>query len=151
METWSLALISLLLLLCAAGLMASHVRAWRRIRQQEPPPEDFDYRRRQYRRRMQTSAMLGLLAVAIFVGQLISSRIESRFFALGYWGAVLLVVGWVALLAAVDMLATKHHFNRLRQTYFVEQAKLHAQLHRIQASRGNGKASKEDPDSEPAN
>lgn len=128
--------------------MTSHVRTWRRLRQQELGPDDYDYRRRQYRRRMQTSAMLGLLAVAILVGQLIALRIESRVLLLSYWGGVLLVVGWVGLLAVVDMLATKHHFSRLRQGYLVEQAKLQAELRRIRAARGNGKPSKRDHEPE---
>jgi len=88
--------------------------------------------------------MLGLTAVAVFVGQLVVPRIESRLLASAYWGAVLLMVGWVSLLAAADVLATKHHFTRLRQTYLVEQAKLHAQIRRMQATRGNGQAAKRD-------
>lgn len=88
--------------------------------------------------------MLGLTAVAVWVGQLVISRIDSKLVGSAYWGAVLLMVGWVGLLAAADVLATKHHFTRLRQTYLVEQAKLHAELRRIQAARGNGKAPKRD-------
>lgn len=91
---------------------------------------------------MQTSAMLGLLALAILVGQRVGSRIESRLFVFSYLGVVLLMVGWLVLLAVADMLATKHHFGRMRRTYLVEQAKLQAELRRIQASRGNGKAAK---------
>jgi hypothetical protein len=132
----------LFLLLCAAGLMTLHVRTWRRARRQELQSDDLDYGRRQYRRRMQTSAMLGLLAVAIFVGQLVTARIESKLFVFGYWGGVLLLVVWVALLAVVDLLATKHHFSRMRHTYLVEHAKLQAELRRFQTSRGNGKAAK---------
>lgn len=139
---WSQVLMPLLLLLCAVGLMISHVRTWRRARRQELQPDELDYRRRQYRRRMQTSAMLGLLAVAIFVGQLITGRIESKAFLLCYWGLVLLVLGWVGLLAVADILATKHHFGRLRQAYRLEQVKLQAELRRIQAARGNGEAPK---------
>ena len=143
-DIWTSALFSLFLLLCAAGLLTSHVRTWRRLQQQGLEPDDLDYRRRQFRRRMQTSAMLGLLAVALFVGQLATSRVESKLFVFGYWGGVLLVVGWVGLLSVADILATKHHFGRLRQTYLVEQAKLHAELRRIQATRGNGEAKKQD-------
>jgi hypothetical protein len=147
-DIWSLALISSLLLLCALGLMALHVRTWRRAQQQPLQPDDLDYHRRQYRRRMQTSAMLGLMAVAILVGQLATSRIESKLVVCGYWGVVLLMVGWVGLLAVADMLATKHHFNRLRQTYLIEQLKLHAELRRIRAARGNGKAPKSEHEPE---
>ena len=138
MDVWSSALISLLLLGFAAGSMASHVRTWRRAKRQEPEEDSFDYSRRQFRRRMQTSAMLGVLAVAIFAGQLITG---PRLLLIVFWGATLLLVVWVVLLAVADMVATKFHFGRLRQTYIIEQAKLKAELRRIQALRGNGKAS----------
>jgi peptidoglycan/LPS O-acetylase OafA/YrhL len=136
MGIWSSVLVSLLLLLFAAGLMAMHVQSWRRLRRREPDPHEFDYRRRQLRRRMQTSGLLGLLAVAIFVGQWVT---EPNLLGFLFWGGVLLVLAWVALLAIVDMLATKHHFARLRQTYLVEEAKLQAELRRIRATAGNGK------------
>jgi len=137
-NVWSLFLVSLFLLLCATGLMLSHLRTWRRFRQQEPGSEERDYRRRQFRRRMQTSAMLGLMAIAIFVGELLTRRIESPWFRLGFWGGVLLVVLWVALLAVVDIWATKHYYQRLRQSYLIEEAKLQAELRRLQARRSNG-------------
>ena len=118
--------------------MALHVRTWRRAQRQELDTEGLDYRRRQFRRRMQTSAMLGILAVAIFVGQLIPE--EATVLIRVFLGGVLLVLVWVGLLAVADMLATKHYYGRLRQTYLIEQAKLHAELRRIQATRSNGKA-----------
>ena len=140
MNTWSSALVSSFLLLCAAGLMFSHVRTWRRFRELELEPEEFDYRRRQFRRRMQTSAMLGLLAIAIFVGELLVAWSDSVWFGMSFCVGMLIVVIWVGLLAAVDIFATKHHYNRLRQSYVIEQAKLQAELRRIQAKRGNGRA-----------
>jgi hypothetical protein len=56
-----------------------------------------------------------------------------------YWGAVLLLVLWMALLAVADMVATKFHFTRLKTDYMVEQAKLRAQMRKIQGVEGNGK------------
>ena len=120
--------------------MFSHVRTWRRFRELELEPEEFDYRRRQFRRRMQTSAMLGLLAIAIFVGELLIAWIDSVWFGMSFCVGMLIVVIWVGLLAAVDIFATKHHYDRLRQSYVIEQAKLQAELRRIQAKRGNGRA-----------
>ena len=129
------------LLLCATGLMISHLRTWRRLQQGELEAEEFDYHRRQFRRRTQTSGLLGLLAVAIFVGRLILTT-GPPLLVLIFWIGVLLVLGWMALLALVDIWATKHHFGRLRQTYLIEEAKLQAELRRIRAARGNGKANK---------
>ena len=140
MDIASVILVSLLLLFAAVGLMLSHVRSWRAFQQAELHAEEFDYRRRQFRRRMQTSAMLALLAVAVFVGYLLTVWLRSAWFAPVYWIAVMGVACWVALLAVVDIWATRHHFGRLRHDCLVEQAKLKAEIRRIQSVRGNGKA-----------
>jgi predicted lipid-binding transport protein (Tim44 family) len=139
MDIWSSALISLFLLLCAAGLMVSHVRTWRRVQSQQPEAAERDYHRRQFRRRMQTSAMLGVLAVGILLGRLLMSFGAPPLVIFLYWTGVILLVLWLALLAVADMLATKHYFGRLRQDYLIEQAKLQAEVRRIQAARRNGK------------
>ena len=142
MDIWSSLLISSFLLLCAAGLMASHVRSWRNVlgQRQGLDSREFDYRWRQYRRRMQTSAMLGLLAVALLVGQLIQRLSLPPLAVFVFWGGVLLLVVWLALLAVADIVATKHYFGKLRRDFLIEQAKLQAELRRIQQLRGNGQA-----------
>lgn len=142
MDIWSSLLISSFLLLCAAGLMASHVRSWRNLLRQRQGPDssEFDYRRRQFRRRMQTSAMLGILAVALLVGQLIKRLPLPPLAVFVFWGGVLLLVAWLALLAVADIVATKHYFGKLRRDFLIEQAKLQAELRRIQQLRGNGRA-----------
>ena len=140
MDDPSVALVSLVLLLFAAWFTVSHVRTWRAFQLQNLEPEDFDYRRRQYRRRMQTSAMLGILAVAMFAWKLLADWLNSPIFSTVFLIAIMLLVCWIALLALVDVWATKHHFGRLRYRCTVEQAKLEAELRRIQSVRGNGKA-----------
>ena len=139
MDTASSTAVAVFLLLCAAGLMTLHVCAWRKSKRQELEASELDFRRRQFRRRMQTSAMLGVLAVAIFIGPLITERGPPTLVFI-FWGGTLLVVCWVGLLAVVDVIATKFHFGRLREKYLIEQAKLQAEIRRIQAKRGNGKA-----------
>ncbi len=135
----SIPLFSLFLLAVSAWLMISHLRSWRRHQGQDLDAEDFDYRRRQFRRRMQTGAMLGILAVALGVGQPLTEWLHSAWFFVAFWIGVLLVVCWVALLAVVDVWATKHHFGRLQHRWLVEQAKLESEVRRIQSVRGNGK------------
>jgi hypothetical protein len=88
---------------------------------------------------MHTSAMLGLLAIAVLIGYVLTWWLRSGWFALVFWTAVMVLACWVMLLAAMDIWATKRHFGRLRHHYVVEQAKLEAQIRRIQALRGNGK------------
>ena len=135
----SVLVVTVILLLAAAGMIFSHIRVWRDFRQEELGPEEFDYRRRQFRRRMQTSAMLGILGVAIFVGYVLTLWLNSPTFTVVYWIAIILALVWTCLLAMVDIWATKHHFRRLRDHCLVEQAKLRAEIRRMQAFRGNGK------------
>ena len=139
MDYWSSALVSFLLLITAVGLLVWHVRAWRAARAQPIEPKEFEYRRHQFRRRMQTSAMLGLLGVLIPLGQWLTPWAQSRLFAAIFWGGVLLLIVWMALLALVDILATHYHFSRLRNDYLIERAKLNAEIRRMQAVRANGK------------
>ena len=56
-----------------------------------------------------------------------------------YWACVLLLVAWVGILAVIDIWATKYYYGKLRDTYRIEQARLQAELRRIQSGRGNGK------------
>jgi amino acid permease len=137
--------VSIVLLLATAVLMLSHVRAWRAFQQQHLDAVEFEYRRRQFRRRMQSSAMLGLLAIAIAVGYLLTVWLRSGWFAALYWVAVLVLLCWIGLLALADMWATRYYFGRLRQENLVEQAKLQSEIRRIQAYQGNGKSRETSP------
>lgn len=138
----SVLLVSILMLATTAGMLYSHVRAWREYQQQQLDAEEYDYRRRQFRRRMQTSAMLGILGIAIFVGYVLTLWLKSPEFTVIFWIAVIMVLLWTCLLALVDIWATKHHFTRMRDHCLVEQAKLRAEIQRMQAFRGNGKGKK---------
>ncbi len=132
-----------LMLVCALGLMVSHVRSWRVQRAAGLDPKELEYRRRQFRRRMQTSAMLAVVAAALPIGLWVLSRWPKV--GAFFWGGVLSLVLWLGTLALADMWATKRYYGKLRYDYRVEQARLEAELRRIQAARGNGKPSKSFP------
>jgi hypothetical protein len=144
MENWSIAIFSALVTLAAAGLLGSHVRAWHKAQQTITDPVELDFRRRQFRRRMQTSAMLGLLGPGVLVGRLLVHFRPEPMVILIYWGVVLLVLIWISLLAIVDVWATRFHFGRVQERLLLEQAKLRAQLQHKQSVRGNGKAGPQD-------
>ena len=130
MDFYSSALMSLALLASAGSLLWWHLRTWRTAQTEEADTREFEYRRRQCRRRLQTGAMLGLLGAAIFPGHLLTVWAASRLFAILFWGGVLLVALWMGLLALADILATQHHFSRLRTDYLIERAKLEAEIRR---------------------
>ncbi|HYW78663.1 MAG TPA: hypothetical protein VE890_03765 [Thermoguttaceae bacterium] len=127
-------LVSCFLLICAAGLMWSHRQSWRLVQQDDVDAVEHDYRRRQFRRRMQTSAMLGVLAVALPVVDWLTTGSKSIGLHLACWGVVLLLVVWIGLLALTDLIATKYHFGRMQSRYLVEEAKLKAHLTRLDTS-----------------
>src|SRR3989304_748239 len=104
MVAWSSLLMSLLLFLAALGLMYWHVKSWHAARQSDLSPNELDFYRRQFRRRMQTSAMLGFLALAILAGEFLTRWVNSQLFFGLYWVGTLLLVIWVALLAGVEIL-----------------------------------------------
>ncbi len=130
----------MLLLAAAMGLMAWHIRAWESFGRREADAPEFHYRRRQFRRRMQTSAMLGLSAIALGVGQPLTIWVHSAYFTPIYWIAVVLLVCWMVLLALVDAWSSRIYYGRLRQQCRLEEIKLQAEVRRLQAVRGNGKA-----------
>lgn len=130
---------SLLLLAASAVMLGLHVRAWRRVQNEQLDEREHDFRRRQFRRRMQTSAMLGVLAVAILIGHWITSPPLPPLAPLVFWGVVVLVVLWMGMLAMADLVVTRLHFRRLRDGYLVQQARLQAELRRIQSTQANGK------------
>ena len=141
LEFWTCLGFSLFLLTAAVGLIVWHMRAWRTASVSNYDARQLDFHWRQFRRRMQCSAMLVFLAAAVFVGQWITSPPFAPVFVILFWGGTLLIVAWLALLAMADIIVTVHHFQGLRADCLVEQAKLNIEAKRIKSVGGNGRAS----------
>jgi hypothetical protein len=130
--------------LCVSSviLVAWHTRAWKRLQDAEIDSRERDFRCRQYRRRMQTSVMLGVVGVAICIGQFLMRGVDSRVVLVTYWSGVLLLVFWLVLLAAADMVATSFYYSREKTEYIVDHAKLRGELQRLREEEApvrNGK------------
>ncbi|MEN6459232.1 MAG: hypothetical protein ABFC63_09905 [Thermoguttaceae bacterium] len=132
MELLTVIIVAACLTLASGVMMLSHVRTWRAFQRGGPYAPDFDYRRRQFRRRMQTSAMLGILAVSLPIGVALTEWLRSGLFAFCYCLAAVLLVCWILLLAIVDIWATKRHFGRLGDKFLFEKLKLDAELRRAE-------------------
>jgi hypothetical protein len=141
-EIWSSALFALVLWTAAAWLMNSHLRDWREVlrKKDELEQEEFDFRRQQFRRRMQTSAMLGVVGTAMLAGGLLMLIWPHPLVVTVFWGGVMLLVLWLGLLALADMAWTRFHFSRLKRNHLAEEARLQAELRRLKRTRGNGQA-----------
>jgi hypothetical protein len=123
-------LFSLLLLLVAGVLMLVHWRRWKAFQREELPPAEHDYRRRQFRRRMQASGMIGIVGIALVFGDTFIVWFNDWVVTVVFWAAVLLVTIWIALLAMVDIWATRAYIDRIYENDILEQTKLQAELFR---------------------
>ena len=120
------------LVIASLWMMQTHIRAWRAARADESrEPHELNYRRRQFRRRMQTSGILGLLGIAILVGHFIKPPMAIVVVAV-YWATVLLMVAWLLVLACFDAIATQLYFRRIQRRNESEQIRLKAKLRRVQ-------------------
>ncbi len=104
-------LFAVALVLIGGVLVGLHLRSWRSARERDLEGEEFEFAHGQYRRRMQTSAMVSLVGVLIFIGQWVSGGVLVLFF----WLAVVLIVVWIMLLAMADVMATRVHFYLFRK------------------------------------
>jgi hypothetical protein len=128
---------------CAVGLMFWHVKSWRAQQASDLEAKELDYHRRQFRRRMQSSALGLILVASIPIGMWIIPRWPK--IAAMYWGGVLLLVVWIVMLAAADIWATKYFFGKLRDSFQIERAKLEAELRRAQAMQAEARRSQDEP------
>lgn len=140
---WFWLAIPVAMFFAAGALLTSHLVAWRRLDSEPREPRDRDFRYRQLRRRVQSSAMIMLLALGLEAALWIKGPPWLYSTVLGL---VLVLLFWVLLLAMADVVATKYHYGRIRQQYQLEQVKLQAELRRLKSLRanghGNGQASK---------
>ncbi|MDA1055568.1 MAG: hypothetical protein O3C40_34670 [Planctomycetota bacterium] len=124
-------------LLGASGLLLwIHWRAWRAAQAEGLDGSASDFRRRQFRRRMQASAMIGIVGVAVVVSLAITDPMMTAIL----WLVVLSLVIWMLLLAFADMVSSYFYYSQVRAQHTAEHASLQAQLDKIRRREGNGHA-----------
>lgn len=133
METLAAVAFSLSVLVGATGVMGWHVRQWRRAQGRALEKAELDYRRSQFRRRMQTTALFALATAALPFG-LPLTRVWPQAGAV-YWGVVVLLLLWAIVLGFADILAIKVFYGRLHHRNQLEQARLELEIRRIQSGR----------------
>lgn len=136
---WTSILVAITLLVLSVCLLAGHSKGWRRQREGELDEKAFDFHRRQYRRRMQASGMIGIVGLAVLGGILID-RLDDAMLSVGYWSAVLFIVAWVGALAIADAAASRFYYDHVRSDHQAEHAALKAELDRLRSREGNGRA-----------
>ena len=130
-------LLGLGLFVAACALLVMHWRTWRVAKadaQRDAEQLRFDWL--QFRRRMQSSGMIGLVGLGMVVGQFILAPL----LLVGFWTAIIGLLVWIVLLALADTLATKQHFSRVRHKNLAEHAREHAALQQQLRSQDDGEA-----------
>lgn len=117
----------------AAGLLAWHLHSWKAARDSNLTAGELKFAFEQYRRRMQTSAMLAAVGLSIGAGPWITAPLA----VLLYWLGVIVLILWIMLLAGADMLATRMHFSQIEAEHSVKQLKLHAALEAEKQKQSN--------------
>ena len=117
-------LFALVLVAIAVALILWHLQTWRAAQQLPEDSRERAFAGRQFRRRMQTSGMIALLGLALALGQLVTSPVWIG----PYWLGVLLLVGWVLLLALLDIGAIHKYYGPIRAEHRDQLAALEARM-----------------------
>lgn len=119
----------------AVWLIRVHWEHWQEVdTAPNLPAREREHLKKRYRRRMQTSTMVGFVGIAILAGRLFPAE-DPSIVTVFYWAGVALLVLWMALLALADMIATRVHYGAQRRKFDGERAKLEAQLRRLEAEK----------------
>ena len=128
-----------MLIVTAAVMIGGHRRAWRkRLEEKSLEQSDREHYFRQYRRRMQTSAMLGLVGLLIVVGDWLIPWNQAAVWFPIYWGVVLMLTGWIGLLGVADLLSTRVYTNAALARVRSKQRELESQLAAVRRAQSNG-------------
>ena len=124
---WSTILFAVSLLAISAALIFWHLLAWRRADHGGLTDADYRFYRRQFRRRMQASAMLGLVGVFALADLFVQDVVLRAIL----WCLILMIVLWTLVLAGSDWLASRLHFDKLLSASAVEHALLKREIEKF--------------------
>lgn len=124
-------------LLCVSALLLwIHRQAWRVCQSEGLEEHAFDFRYRQYRRRMQASAMIGIVGALVIVSLAVPEPVPNAVL----WLVVISLVLWMLVLAFADMVSSYFYYAQVRAQHMAEHATLQAQVDKIRRREGNGQA-----------
>lgn len=132
------------LIALAAVLSVWHLLVWRSA-QHQPTGAERGFVRRQTVRRLQTSFLLGLTGALIAL----LAVLPARWLPYGIL-ALLLLVGWILLLAGLDFWHARQHYAASQLNLQLERRALEEQLEEIRRHEKNGTAGSKTPPPEDA-
>jgi hypothetical protein len=117
--------LSLFLIGLSVVLVAAHMRSSRHDAGSDPCEAGFH--RRQYRRRMLASSLIGAVGLALLAG----IRLEETLLAAAYWMVIMAVVVWIAALALIDLACSRAYFDQLRAEQLRQQDAFLSDIERL--------------------
>lgn len=131
------------LLLLAIVLCVNHVRAYRMNDHGGLSDEDTIYFRRQYIRRLQTSGLLGIVALMLLGEKLPLEPIVAA----PYWLVVVALVIWIVALAMADWTESRWYWSRGVELTADQRARLKEEIERFRIEqRIEKERTKEEPE-----
>ncbi len=115
------------LILASLGLLGWHLRSWRQTDTGALTDRDYHFHRRQFFRRLLASGLLGIVGLLMFGDTWIVAPIVK----LAYWTGIASLVLVTMLLAAIDLLASRLHYERQSADHLAEHALLRAEIERF--------------------
>jgi hypothetical protein len=125
--------VALVLLAVSAALLWSHWTTWRRVRDERLEGAERRFAWGQFRRRMQSSGMVGIVGALMLAAPWVRAPLAVLF----YWSGIVLLLVWIILLATADALATRVHFSQLRRDDLIEEIQLRARLSQLRRQNGH--------------
>ena len=123
--------LSLALIVISLILVVGHIRAWRTADHGGLAEVERAFQARRYRRRLQTSAMLGVIGL-LMLGELWLDKVfKDELPRLLYWSGVGLLLLWLLLLAASDWLASRQHYRGQLDRLQTDRDVLRSELERL--------------------
>jgi hypothetical protein len=136
---WPAIIFGTVLIVLSVGLMISHAMARRSQTMSALDDEERTYLARRFRRRMQASALIGVVGVAVLGGLWVDRPPGEAL----YWCGVFLLVIWILILAGADAASTQSFFREMQSRRAAEHVALHKEIERYRRHEGNGQNEKE--------
>ena len=97
------------------------------LQSQDQEKWDRVFQRRQHRRRIQISILIGICGLCMFAGVHFSHETQKGLFAIS-WALAVLFISWTMILALVDAMSIRMHFRRIHNRNIAEETKYRYQL-----------------------
>lgn len=125
----------LVLVAVSGGLLLWNVLSGRHSARREQDESIRRYEQALMKRRLRTSAAVGLVGLALIGGAWIAAPLSAAL----YWLGILLAVLWITCVALADMVSARAFYQRMHAQQLAKNAALRTQIEQFRRRQGNGR------------